>query len=132
VELFLLTLWGSSAAAFDDLLQKRPTLVAIGQWEDSLLPLDVLLTSLAVFGNPSAPGPDFIVATRNSLTASGLCSAALLHGRLDPVPESAVAGLMRVAPRAWADGPGAVQVWNFPLFPAAARPFAIPDRLGSV
>jgi hypothetical protein len=135
---FLLTLHRSSVTVFDDLRRARPALVAVGPWQEQLLPLDVLLTgktrltSLAVFDDPAAPRPDFVVAAKNNFAPpSGYALQRCYAGGWVPfqtAPPPALCVWQREQGRA---GPGAVPLWNFPFFPAAARPFAIPHRLGS-
>jgi hypothetical protein len=130
---FLLMLQSNSYHVFESLAAQRPSLVAIGPWETSFLPLDGLLpettrlTDMSVFNQPS-PRPDFIVATMHSITVPAGYRLAECHaGHWNPVLRSSGIGFCVWARDVPAAATGAVPPCEFPM-PQAAIPFILPDK----
>jgi hypothetical protein len=133
---FLLTLQSASVTAFDALRAQSPALVAIGPWEESFLPLDILLTGrsrltdLSVFNIPGARPPDVIVATQGSLTPPpGYTQARCYPGRWIPFHPGPTKGFCIWNRQSPATGTTSEPPWDLGFFPPAAKPFIIPDRL---
>jgi hypothetical protein len=120
---------------FEHVKSQAPALVAIGPWNTSFLPLDILLpnrtrlTDMSVFAQPS-PRPEMILATEGSIATPPGYRLAACHGGhwipFAPVPTPRFcAWIADGAPVAGGAAP-AVQL-PFP-FPKAALPFIVHNR----
>jgi hypothetical protein len=136
---FLLMDQTNSFVLFERINAEAPALVAIGQWGQSFLPLDVLLsnktrlTNMRVF-DQAAPRPDLIVATAGTITTpAGYHIESCHSGHWDPashvkLPEFCV--WVRDRPPAAGAAPASdAPPCAFPT-PPASMPFILPQWRG--
>jgi len=134
---FLLMNQSNSFAPFERIHAEAPALVAIGPWQASFLPLDVLLTrrtrltDMSVFDHPG-PRPDLILATEGSIaTPAGYRLVSCHPGHWIPFASSPSVRFCVWAGQAPVSDTGKAPPWNFP-FPAAALPFIDHHGLATV
>jgi hypothetical protein len=134
---FLLMLQTGSFGAFEALGRQHPALVAIGPWEASFLPLDMLftgrtrLTDMRVFDKP-APRPDFIVATAGSIaTPAGYRISSCHAGHWIPFGRAPAPGFCVWVAQTPVDDTGPAPPCDFP-WPAAALGFVDHRGLAAV
>jgi len=130
---FLLMLQTNSFFLFERLRAQQPALVAIGPWQSSFLPLDVLLnghtrlTDMSVFSRPE-PRPDFVLATQGSITAPAGYRILECHsGHWNPIDGSVAPSFCVWARDSAAVASGPAPPCEFPI-PQAAVPFILPDK----
>jgi hypothetical protein len=136
---FMLLYQTNSFHLFQHLKGQAPALVAIGEWNTSFVPLDVLFTSrtrltdMSVFDKPS-PRPDLIIATAGSIKAPAGYRVAFCHsGHWIPFAVAPPPGFCVWAPEAPADDTGQAPPCALPFpFPPAALPFIDHHGLAAV
>jgi len=119
---------------FERINAAAPALVAIGPWQDSMVPLDILLgrqtrlTDMGVFGQAS-PRPEMILATAGSIaTPPGYLLVSCHSGHWIPFATVAAPDFCSWAADSRPAPGGTAPPCRFP-FPAAALPFIVHDRL---